>query len=145
MICYDREFPESARALMLAGAEIVLVPNACDMEINRLTQLRARASENMIAVAMANYAAPRWGHSVAFDGVAFALDGSGSRDMLVVEAGEHPGVYPAYLDLDTLRAYRRAETWGNAFRRPAAYGPLTATEVREPFVRVSHDGRRLPR
>jgi N-carbamoylputrescine amidase len=145
MICYDREFPESARALMLAGAEIVLVPNACDMEINRLTQLRARASENMVAVAMANYAAPRWGHSVAFDGIAFAPDGSGSRDMLIVEAGEHPGVYPAFLDLDALRAYRRAETWGNAFRRPAAYGPLTATEVREPFVRVSHDGRRLPR
>ena len=29
MICYDREFPESARILMLKGAEIVLVPNAC--------------------------------------------------------------------------------------------------------------------
>lgn len=33
MICYDREFPESARILMLMGAEIVLVPNACPMEI----------------------------------------------------------------------------------------------------------------
>ena len=29
MICYDREFPESARILMLKGAEIILVPNAC--------------------------------------------------------------------------------------------------------------------
>ena len=29
MICYDREFPESARILMLKGAELVLVPNAC--------------------------------------------------------------------------------------------------------------------
>ena len=28
MICYDREFPESARILMLRGAELVLVPNA---------------------------------------------------------------------------------------------------------------------
>ena len=36
MICYDREFPESARILMLKGAEIILVPNACPMEINRL-------------------------------------------------------------------------------------------------------------
>ena len=36
MICYDREFPESARILMLKGAEIVLVPNACPMEQNRL-------------------------------------------------------------------------------------------------------------
>ena len=34
MICYDREFPESARVLMLQGAEVILVPNACPMEIN---------------------------------------------------------------------------------------------------------------
>lgn len=34
MICYDREFPESARVLMMKGAELLLVPNACPMEIN---------------------------------------------------------------------------------------------------------------
>ena len=33
MICYDREFPESARLLMLKGAELILVSNACPMEI----------------------------------------------------------------------------------------------------------------
>ena len=38
MICYDRELPESARILMLKGAELLLVPNACPMEINRLAQ-----------------------------------------------------------------------------------------------------------
>ena len=43
MICYDREFPDSARILMLQGAELLLVPNACPMEINRLSQLRGRA------------------------------------------------------------------------------------------------------
>ncbi|MBY8876332.1 carbon-nitrogen hydrolase family protein [Actinacidiphila acidipaludis] len=138
MICYDREFPESARALMLAGAELVLVPNACDMEINRLTQLRARAYENMTAVAMTNYAGPGFGHSIAFDGIAFA-DGR-SRDMLVVEAGEPAGVYPAVFDLDALRDYRRRETWGNAFRRPAAYRPLTEEAVRDPFLRVDPAG-----
>jgi predicted amidohydrolase len=31
MICFDLQFPESARVLMLHGAEIVLVPNACEM------------------------------------------------------------------------------------------------------------------
>ena len=51
MICYDREFPESARILMLKGAELILVPNACPMEINRLAQLRGRAYENMTAIA----------------------------------------------------------------------------------------------
>jgi len=29
MTCFDREFPESARTLMFKGAEIILVPNAC--------------------------------------------------------------------------------------------------------------------
>ena len=47
MICYDREFPESARILMLEGAELVLVPNACPMEINRLSQLRAGVREHV--------------------------------------------------------------------------------------------------
>ena len=59
MICYDREFPESARILMLNGAEIVLTPNACELEVNRLEQYRARAYENVLGLAMANYAAPR--------------------------------------------------------------------------------------
>ena len=33
---------------MLKGAEILLVPNVCPMEINRISQLRARAFENMV-------------------------------------------------------------------------------------------------
>ena len=52
MICFDREFPESARILMLKGAELILAPNACPLEINRLSVLRARAYENMLAVAL---------------------------------------------------------------------------------------------
>ncbi|MEE1929520.1 carbon-nitrogen hydrolase family protein [Streptomyces sp. TRM 70351] len=143
MICYDREFPESARALMLDGAELLLVPNACELEVNRTAQLRARAFENMTAVAVANYAGPGFGHSVAFDGIAF--DGDGSRDMLTVEADERPGVYLAPFDLAALRDYRQRETWGDAFRRPSAYGRLTGGDVAAPFVRTRHDGRRLPR
>ena len=72
MICFDREFPESARILMLKGAELILTPNACTLEVNRISQFRARAYENMVGVAMTNYAAPQAnGHSVAFDAVAF--------------------------------------------------------------------------
>jgi predicted amidohydrolase len=59
MICYDREFPESARILMLKGAEIIVVPNACPIEINRKSQLRTRAFENILGIAMANYAGGR--------------------------------------------------------------------------------------
>jgi N-carbamoylputrescine amidase len=138
MICYDREFPESARVLMLKGAEIILTPNACDLEQNRLSQFRARAYENMVGVAMANYAGPQWGHSVAYDGVAF--EGGRSREMLLIEAGESEGVYLARFDLDRLRAYRTREVWGNAFRRPRRYSLLTALEVEPPFVRVGATG-----
>jgi predicted amidohydrolase len=140
MICYDREFPESARILMLKGAELILTPNACDMEINRLTQFRTRAYENSVGVAMTNYPGLRFGHSVAFHPIAF--DEKGSHDTLIVEAGEEEGIYLAPFDMEAIRDYGRRETWGNAFRRPHRYGVLTSLEVGEPFMRV--DGRGEP-
>ena len=135
MICFDREFPESARILMLRGAEIILTPNACELEANRLSQFRARAYENMVGVAMANYAAPQEnGHSVAFDAVAF--DGNGDAvDPLIIEAGASEGVYIAEFDIDRIRACREREVWGNAFRKPRCYGLLVSKEVNAPFVR----------
>lgn len=125
MICYDREFPESARILMLKGAELLLVPNACPMELNRLSQLRGRAYENMLAIATCNYPAPHPdcnGHSTLFDGVAYLPELSGSRDTCVFEAPEKEGVYVAELDLDMLRDYRHREVWGHKHRRPELYG-----------------------
>lgn len=121
---------------MLKGAEIILTPNACELELNRIGQFRARAYENMLGVAMANYAAPQEnGHSVAFDGMAFRFHHKG-RDTLIVEAGEVEGVYMAPFDVEAIREYRGREIWGNAFRRPGRYGLLTSPEVREPFVRA---------
>ncbi len=144
MVCYDREFPESARILTLKGAELILIPNACEMERHRIAQLHTRAYENMVAVALANYAMPTQnGHSSAFDPIAF--DANGSRDTLVIEAGAAPGVYLATFDLDALRDWRQRETWGDAFRRPHLYGALTAREVAPPFVRVNQQGEPYPR
>lgn len=128
MICYDREFPESARVLMLKGAELLLVPNACPMEINRLSQLRGRAYENMLAIATCNYPAPHPdcnGHSTLFDGVVYLPNMPGSRDTCVFEAGEGEGVFTAELDVDRLRNYRKNEVWGFRNRRPELYGELT--------------------
>jgi N-carbamoylputrescine amidase len=109
MICYDREFPESARVLMLGGAELILTPNACGLDVDRLGQFRARAYENMVGVAMANYAAPAPtddhchlcpldvcnGHSVAFSGIRFDRDGnpsttSSSRAVRRSSSSSHP-------------------------------------------------------
>ena len=141
MICYDREFPESARILMLQGAELILVPNACPMEINRLSQLRARAYENMLAVATCNYpeTVPDCnGRSTVFDGVAYLPEEEGSRDTCILEAGGEEGIYIAGLDLKQLRDYRENEVHGNAYRHPGKYGILTETKIEPPFIREDY-------
>ena len=141
MICYDREFPESARILMLKGAELILVPNACPMELNRLSQLRGRAYENMTAIATCNYpdTVPDCnGCSSVFDGVAYLPDLPGSRDTCILQADGSEGIFIAKLDLDQLRAYRQTEVHGNAYRRPKKYGILTECRIEEPFVREDY-------
>ena len=134
MICFDREFPESARLLMLQGAELILTPNACELEINRLSQYRARSFENMVALAMANYPHPAFnGNSIAFDGISFDRDGS--RDMLLVQGGDQEGILLAEFDLAQLRKYRQQEVWGDAFRKPAKYQALLSQKSNPPFIR----------
>jgi predicted amidohydrolase len=138
MICYDREFPESARVLMLKGAEIMLVPNACPMEINRISQLRARAYENMVGIATVNYPIGKPdcnGHSTAFDGIAYDPCQSGSRDTLIIEAGEREGIYVADFPIEQIREYRGREVHGNAYRHPEKYSLLVSDRIEEPFVR----------
>ena len=138
MICFDREFPESARILMLKGAELILVPNACPMELNRLSQLRGRAYENMTAIATCNYPAGQPdcnGHSTLFDGVAFLPSFPWSRDMCILEAGEREDIYMAELDVDMLRSYREKEVQGNAYRHPEKYSLLADRRVEYPFIR----------
>jgi len=139
MICFDREFPESARILMLKGAELILTPNACPMEENRIGQFRARAYENMLGVALTNYAVPQEnGHSIAFD--PFVFDDNGSRNTLVVEAGGSEGIYLATFDIDRLRDWRQREVMGNAFRKVHRYSLLTSLDVENPFIRTNGNG-----
>jgi predicted amidohydrolase len=124
LVCFDREHPEPARVLGLAGAELVLVPNACDLDDRaggigdvRLAQLRGRAYENRMAFAMANYAAPQYdGHSVAYgpDGRCLAL------------GGKEEGLVLAELDLEAARAFARAERRRDEARRPELYAPLAS-------------------
>ena len=131
MICFDREFPESARILMLKGAEVILAPNACPMEINRLSALRTRAYENMLAIATCNYPEGQPdcnGHSTVFDGVAWLRTEPGVRDMCILEAPEEEGIYLAEINMDMLRDYREHEVMGYKYRRPNKYKSL-ATDI----------------
>jgi len=135
MICYDREFPESTRILMLQGAELILIPNSCTMESHRLQQLQTRAFENMVGVASVNYAAPQCnGHSAAYHPMAFDASGQ-SQDNTVVLAGDQPGIYLAQFDLEAIRTYRKRETWGNAYRKPRSYKIILDKNVNQPFIR----------
>lgn len=122
MICYDREFPESARILMLKGAEVVLVPNACKIEENRINQLRTRAFENEAVFAMANYAAPTENGNSIICG----HDGS-----LIAHAGEEERILYGDVDLEALRKHQREGIWGISFRRPKDYG-LLMEEIERP-------------
>lgn len=138
MICYDREFPESARILMLKGAEIILVPNACPMEINRISQLRARAFENMVGIATVNYPKGKPdcnGHSTAFDGVAYRPSEAQSRDTMIIETNEKEGVFTADFPIDVMREYRKTEVHANAYRKPKKYKLLVNEAISEPFIR----------
>ncbi|MFP4502878.1 MAG: carbon-nitrogen hydrolase family protein [Candidatus Hydrogenedentota bacterium] len=132
MICFDREQPESARILMLKGAEIVLTPNACRLRDIQVDQFKVRAFENVMGVAMANYPFPQHnGRSVAFDAEGNEL----------VEAGPREGIYYADFGLQALRARRRKVIWGNAYRRPHRYGILTETERDPVWHRIDGIGK----
>jgi len=142
MICFDLLFPEAARALMLGGAELMLVPNASRNDENHRICLRARSVENMTAVAQTNYAAPQQGgHSVAFDAVSYAWDEGGATiDPTIVQADAAEGVHIAQFDLARIRAFREAETQGDAYRKAGTYGTLLRADARAPFRRP--DARR---
>ncbi|GMW01666.1 MAG: putative hydrolase [Candidatus Hydrogenedentota bacterium] len=132
MICFDREQPESARTLMLQGAEVVLTPNACGLEELRLDQFKIRAWENCMVVAMTNYPSPQNnGHSVAFD----------QSGACLVSAGEEEGLFLAVIDLDSLRARREKTIHGNAYRRPHRYDILTSPEKAPVWQRTDGNGK----
>jgi predicted amidohydrolase len=131
MICFDREFPESARVLALLGAELVLVPNACVFDDHRMTQMKTRAFENKIALAMTNYPNTHLegnGRSLAVSPVAWEREGADSRskyrETLLLQTGPEPGIYYCEFDLDAIRHYRRNAIWGTTHRRPQAYAAL---------------------
>ena len=84
MICYDREYPESARELMLQGAEIIFNPNNCGGMEPRLKELSVRAMENMVGVAMANPPAPGMGRSAAFNPMVWGENGEVLDNTIIV-------------------------------------------------------------
>lgn len=106
LICMDREYPEAAKSLSAAGVEIALVPNCCDLADDpdvgdvRLAQVRGRAFETVMGIAVANYPRPKC------DGHSFAVDPLGR---VIAIADDGPELLIASFDLDQIRKKRKEE------------------------------------
>ncbi len=135
MICYDREYPESARILMLKGAEIILVPNDCCAMKPRLCALSTRAYENMAGVAMANPNGENAGNSCAFSPICWDDDGNCADNVLLMADDIAEDLFYAEFDMDKIRSYRENEMMGNTFRKVKAYDLLLNEKIEYPFIR----------
>ncbi len=135
MICYDREYPESARILMLKGAEVILVPNDCSAMKPRLCALQTRAYENMTGVAMANPNGENAGNSCAFSPICWDENGKCADNVLLMADDLTEGLFYAEFDLDAIRNYREQEMMGNTFRKVRAYDLLLSEKIEYPFIR----------
>ena len=105
LICYDIEFPESARALAQLGAELLIVTNG-NMDPyapTHRTAIMARAQENQAFALMVNRV------EAGDDGLMFA-GGSALVDplgTLLFEAGREEGQFSVELDFDRLEIARK--------------------------------------
>lgn len=135
MICYDREYPESARVLMLKGAEIILIPNCCEGMENRINTLKTRAYENMVGVVMANVPSKNGGMSCAISPIAWDKDGNCLKMEKLIANNTSEDIYVVEYNLEELRQYRKNEMMGNTFRKIEAYSEILSNEIKEPFLR----------
>ncbi|MCC7462319.1 MAG: N-carbamoylputrescine amidase [Gammaproteobacteria bacterium] len=136
-ICWDQWFPECARAMALAGAELLLYPTAIGSEPPPAPPLDSRehwrrvqqghAAANLVPIVVANRVGVERACGgpeqlqIRFYGSSFIADGTGA---IVAEAdSEHAAVVTASFDLQEWR--RRRTAWG-VFRdrRPDLYQPL---------------------
>lgn len=139
MICYDREYPESARILMLKGAELLLVPNDCGAMKPRLCALSTRAYENMVGVAMANPNGENAGNSCAFSPICWDENGDCVDNVLLMADALTEGLFYAEFDMDQIRSYREREMMGNTYRKVSAYDLLLDKGISYPFIRTNQE------
>lgn len=131
-ICWDQWFPELARVMALAGAELLFYPTAIGSEPPDPTLdsrphwqrvMQGHAGANLVPVVASNRIGTEVGQTctVAFYGRSFI---AGPRGELVAEADETTaGAITATFDLDQLAIDRAA--WGLfRDRRPDLYRPI---------------------
>jgi N-carbamoylputrescine amidase len=127
-VCWDQWYPETARAMMLMGAEVLFYPTAIGSEPHDTSLDTARLWRRaMIGHAVSNVvpivAANRIGveHGQTFYGTSFIADERG--DIVAQMDREEEGVIVASLDLDRIKRHRAAFGFFRD-RRPELYGRL---------------------
>ena len=128
-VCWDQWYPETARTLMLMGAEILLFPTAIgtephdpDLDTSRMWRraMIGHAVSNVVPVVAANRIGTENGQR--FYGHSFICDERG--DMLAEFGAEETGVLTASLDLQQAKAHRAAFGFFRD-RRPDLYGRIS--------------------
>lgn len=117
LICYDLEFPENARRLAAAGAELILVPTANMVPYGFIAEVtvRSRAFENQCYVAYANYC----GKEAAFEYCGLSSI-AGADGQQIAKASRDEALIVGTLDKASLASARTAFTYLND-RRPELY------------------------
>jgi len=120
LICYDIEFPENARRLALAGAEMILVPtaNMRPYEFIAEVTVRSRAFENQCYVAYANYCGSE--DEIHYCGLSSIAAPDGS---LTAQAGLDEALISGVLDRQLLLDSRAINRYF-VDRRPELYDDL---------------------
>ncbi len=123
-ICYDIEFPETARLLALGGAEVILAPTANMAPFDSIARrvVPTRAEENAVYVVYANYCGAEG--AFAYFGLSCVCRPDGA-DLARAGAGEE--MIFADLDRAALDA-ARANATQLADRRPDLYAALARPE-----------------
>ena len=128
-ICWDQWYPETARAMMLMGAQILFYPTAIgnephdpELDTSRLWRraMIGHAVSNVVPVVAANRIGTEDGQT--FYGHSFICDERG--DMLAEFGRDETGVLVATLDIDLAKRHRAAFGFFRD-RRPELYGRLT--------------------
>ena len=137
-ICWDQWFPETARALALMGAEILLFPTAIGSEPQDPSldsaphwqrTMQGHAAANVMPLVASNRIGTEEGerYMMTFYGSSFIASHTGEK---IAEADRtSETVLTATFDLDAVRRYR--EAWGLfRDRRPDLYYPLLSLDGR---------------
>jgi N-carbamoylputrescine amidase len=129
-VCWDQWYPETARAMMLMGAEILFYPTAIGSEPHDQGLDTARlwrramvghAVSNVVPVVAANRIGNE--HGQIFYGTSFICDERG--DILAELGRDETGVITATLDLARVKRHRAAFGFFRD-RRPELYGRLVS-------------------